>query len=106
MDLLSSYEDPAEKFSNIYKAKKTSEFGISESSAFITGLTLEMVSEGTYPYDSLKENISNVGSEFICNLPTEGLIEGAYYEVNEVCTSTDWETGYCDDTEVNIVRVL
>ena len=98
-------ENYHKRYGNIYKAIKTISFGISINNKFITGLTLICVSEGNH-YDSLEENISNWGSEFSCILPNEGLIEGAYYESNEICTSTDWETGYCDDTEVHIKRVL
>lgn len=97
--------EKAEKFGHIYKAKKVNEFGIIDGDTLITGLILEIVSEGNW-YDPLQENISNWSDTFICHLPNEGLIEGAYYEAKEVCTSTDWETGYCDDTEVYIERVL
>lgn len=92
-------------YSHIYRAKKTDDFGLSADNNFVVGLTLAVVSEGNN-YDSLKENIANIGAEFICHLPKEGLIEGAYYEAYEVCSSYDWETGYCDDTEVYIRRVL
>ena len=93
------------KRGNIYQARKSTEFGLSASNEFIVGLTLVAVSEGNW-YDALQENISNIGNEFVCHLPEEGFIEGAYYMTEEVCTSTDWETGYCDDTEVYIRRVL
>ena len=93
------------KYSHIYKAVRSAEFGLSVENVFITGLELIVVSKGNW-YDSLEENISNIGNEFICRLPKEGLIEGAYYESYEVCTATDWETSYCDETEVYIKRVL
>jgi len=100
-----SYMESEENFPHIYRAKRTNSFGMSVEGEFIAGLTLVIVSRGN-GYDSLVENIANSWSEFSCTLPKEGLIEGAYYEANEICTSTDWETGYCDDTEVYIERVL
>lgn len=95
----------SELFGHIYKAKRSASFGLTEDGILIAGLELIIVDIGN-GYDSLQEMISNVGSEFICNLPSEGLVEGAYYESYELCTSTDWESGYCDDTEIYIKRVL
>jgi len=96
---------PGHEYGTVYQARKLVNFGLSESNELITGLTLVVVRQGNR-YDGLQENISNLGNEFTCVLPEEGLIEGFLYISEEVCTSTDWETGYCDDTELYIRRVL
>jgi len=94
-----------ERYGNIYRAKRVGDFGLSVNNEFVTGLTLVPVVEGNW-YDALEENIDGVGNEFICHVPEEGLVEGSYYEAYEVCTSVDWESGWCDETEVYIKKVV
>jgi hypothetical protein len=83
----------------------TREIGLTYDNEIVSGLKLSMVSYGS-DYNALHEAIDNVGIEMTCNMPTEGLEEGCYYEITEKCTSVDWETGYCDDTELYIIKVL
>ena len=106
LDVLKMLEEPVSdsKYGHIYKAVTSQDYGISESNELLTGIKLERVRRGNY-YDGLEELVANVGNEFPCTFPEEGLIIGQYYTATERCTSTDWETGLCDDTELFIERI-
>jgi len=98
-------EPEEEFFPCIYKAIPTREIGVTIDNEVVSGLKLSMVAYGS-GYNALQEAIENVGVEMTCNMPVEGLEEGRYYEITEKCTSVDWETGYCDDTELYVNKVL
>ncbi len=97
--------DPHKYYSHIYKAVKSSKFGISKEGSVIFGLELVIVSRGNET-DGVEEEIQMMGTETLLTLPEEGIIENAYYENSTKCISTDWETGYCDDVETTLYRVL
>jgi len=66
---------------------------------------IELIAFKANEYDALSEFISLGGAEAMIILPDEGLISGCYYEPYEICSSTDWESGVCDETELHIKRV-
>ncbi len=99
-------DEPKEEeyFPDIYRAMPTIEVGLTLDNEIVSGLKLSKVAHGS-TYDALQNTIENVGIELVCNMPVDGLEEGGYYEIIEKCTSVDWETGYCDDTELYVNKV-
>lgn len=109
IDLLvfDEHEDPKGYFSHIYRAYKSNQFGMTEDMQLVCGLVLGIANHGN-GWDALEDMIENTGGdciEFII-FPEEGLIEGAYYESRVVNESRDWESGFVDDWDVEIVRIL
>lgn len=87
-----------------YKAVEASNYGVNVDKQAVFGLTLIPV-EGQYGYDPLHENIMNIGNEAEITYPDEGLEKDAIYLVTEQCSSYEWESGLCDDTELFITKV-
>ncbi len=90
---------------SIYRADKLNGWGVSSYDELVSGLTLVCVFEGNC-YDPLHDYIRDLGNEFNCVLPGEGLIEGAFYETENSYAGGDYFSGDCDGTDLKIVRIL
>ena len=89
---------------SVFVAVKASAYGVNIDNQAVFGLTLEPDGD-EYGYNPITENVINIGAEANMIYPEEGLIEGEKYLVQETCTSYDWQTGYCEDTEVVISKL-
>lgn len=88
---------------SMFIAVKANAYGVNIDDQAVFGLTLEPYG-GEYGYNPISEAVSIIGNEADIAYPEEGLVEGEKYLVQEICTSTDRETGYCDDTKIIISK--
>lgn len=77
-------------------------FGLTDDGEIIVGLVLAPYC--VIQHDFVAEDVSNVGAEASLIIP-DGLEEGMILEAFVVNESTDWETGYIDDWDVELKPV-
>ena len=88
----------------LYRAVICNDFwGVGDGVDFITGITLERITEEP-EWDIIYDEIAEIGNEAPIYLPEGGLVVGQVYEA-VVTPYRDWETGIVDDYDIHLVLV-
>jgi hypothetical protein len=95
----------------LYKAVPSDKVGITEDGTVVAGLELVLEKgpdpereAGVHP-DWLSEEVAQVGSDILLNIPDGGLVAGGVYALEMYDVYTDWETGHVDDYKMRLVKV-
>lgn len=85
-----------------YVAVKCMIPAVNENGDIVFGLTLQQINEDKC-LDALKEEIDAVGDCEHIILPDE-IIEGKVYTIRYINKTVDWETGYLDGYDIEIIE--
>ncbi len=109
------HEKEKSVYQPLYKAVPSTNskhgFGIGQDGLIYCGLVLvpvELNNDGLRKekyYDALADEIDNVGNEASFILPKKGLILDHLYKPRVINVSYDYETGYPDDWDVELIDV-